>query len=102
MRVSQYYKLKRTQAELDFVDVDIRGDTPLFLDPTAIRNLSSDWAHESIAYIQDFFTTVLDSISAGRNNEARRLLRGLREPNETHLGLSSGRSRGRALGPDSA
>jgi hypothetical protein len=102
VRVSQHYKLKRSQAELDFVDVDVRGDTPLFLDPQAVRRLPGTWGHECVAYVQDFFTSVLQAINEGRNADARRLLRGLREPNETHLGLSRGRARGRALGPESA
>jgi hypothetical protein len=42
--VSQHFKLGRTQAELDFVDVDVTGDTPLFIDPQAIRQLPDDWA----------------------------------------------------------
>ena len=102
MRVSQHYKLGRSQAELDFVDVELSTDTRLFVDPQAIRGLPGDWAHGCVAYIQDFFTSVLDAINNGRNADARRLLRGLREPNETRLGLSSGIPRGRALGPESA
>jgi hypothetical protein len=102
MRVSQHYRLKRTQAELDFVDVDVRGDTRLFLDPQAIRRLPGTWGPECVAYVQDYFTTVLAAISKGRDARARALLQGLREPNETHLGFSQGKARGRALGPESA
>lgn len=102
MRVSQHYKLGRTQAELDFVDVDIRGDTPLFIDPQAIRQLPDEWGHECVRYVQDFFSQVLGAIRGNKNSRAQALLEGLREPNETHLGFSSGRSQGRALGPQSA
>ncbi|MFC2033875.1 hypothetical protein ACFLTT_00525 [Chloroflexota bacterium] len=41
-------------------------------------------------------------MGAGNEQEARRILSALREPNETHLGLSVGRAQGRALGPSSA
>lgn len=102
VRVSEHYKLGRTQAELDFVDVDVSGDTALFIDPQAIRQLPDDWGHECVAYIQDFFAAVIGAIQKGKNERARLLLRGLREPNETRLGLSKGTPRGRALGPDSA
>ena len=95
-------RLSAPQSELDFVDVDVARDTPLFIDPLAIRQLPDDWGHECVAYIQDFFATVLDAIRRGKNTQARVLLRGLREPNETRLGLSSARPRGRALGPESA
>jgi hypothetical protein len=102
MRVSQYYKLGRTQPTLDFVDVDIRGDATVFVDPRALRLLHSQWADECVALVQNFFRTVLDAIHRNANHEAKALLRVLREPNETHLGLSKERARGRALGYNSA
>jgi hypothetical protein len=102
LRVSEHYGLGRTQGELDFVDVKIDGDTALFVDPAAIRRLHGDWAHECVALVQDFFQAVIAAISGGDQASALRLLRGLGEPNETRLGLSSGRPRGRALGPDSS
>lgn len=102
MRISKYFKLGRSQATLDFVDVDYRRDTRLFLSPKALANLPSDWGEECVHLIQDFFRTVLDHIKAGRHSAAEELLRALKEPNETHLGLSRGKSRGRALGDESA
>jgi hypothetical protein len=102
MRVSKYFNLRRTQAELDFVDVDISGDTPVFLSPRALTLLPNEWGNECVYLIQHFFTTILELIRDGKNDEAEALLRTLREPNETHLGLSKGKSRGHALGTDSA
>lgn len=52
--------------------------------------------------MQDFFEEVLAGIRSGNNYRAEQLLRRLKEPNETHLGLSSGKARGRALGVESA
>lgn len=102
MRVSEYFGLGRTQGEIDFVDVKLARDTTLFVDPAALRHLRGQWAHECVALIQDFFQTVIDAIHDGEHDRAIELLSGLREPNETRLGLSSGAPRGRALGPDSA
>lgn len=102
MRVSQYYRLGRTQPTLDFVDVDVRGDATVFVDPRALRLLHSAWADECVSLIQDYFSTVLRAINDGDHRRARSLLRVLREPNETHLGLSRDRARGRAIGPRSA
>jgi hypothetical protein len=102
VRVSDYYKLGRTQPTLDFVDVDVRGDATVFLDPRALRLVRSPWADECVALIQNFFRTVLQAINEGNHKRARSLLQILREPNETHLGLSKGRARGRAIGRQSA
>jgi hypothetical protein len=102
VRVSQYFRLGRTKPTLDFVDVDISGDIRVFVDPRALRLLHSQWADECAALVQDFFRHILELIHDGRNVDARTLLRTLREPNETHLGLSRGRARGHALGNDSA
>ncbi|MEJ7848034.1 MAG: hypothetical protein WKF92_08110 [Pyrinomonadaceae bacterium] len=102
MRISEYFKLGRTQPTLDFVDVDIFADTPVFIDPSALRDLGSDWSEECVVLIQNFFDTVLAAIRENKHAKARSLLGKLREPNETHLGLSSGKSHGRALGRESA
>jgi hypothetical protein len=102
MRISKKYRLGLTQPSLDFVDVDTKNDTKVFLSPTAISSLPSDWGDTSVSLIQNFFRHVLDLIKQGRHENAEALLRILREPNETHLGLSRGRSQGRALGKGSA
>ena len=102
MRVSQYFRLGRTQPSLDFVDVGITGDVRIFVDPRALRLLPSKWGDECVSLVQNFFRTVLGAIHDGDDKRAQYLLRALREPNETHLGLSKTVARGRALGPDSA
>jgi hypothetical protein len=102
VRVSKYFKLGRTQPTLDFVDVSYSRDTRLFLSPRALTTLPSPWGRECVHLIQDFFDTVLQHIKAGRHAAAEDLLKALKEPNETHLGMSSGASRGRALGDGSA
>ncbi|WP_435055192.1 hypothetical protein [Micromonospora aurantiaca (nom. illeg.)] len=98
MRVSEYYELDRTQPELDFVDVDISTDVTVFLDPRAIRIQDSDWAHECQTMLQSFFAEVLEAIHRQEEGRVDYLLGRLSEPNETHLGFSRGRSRGRGLG----
>lgn len=102
MRVSEYYGLQRTQPTLDFVDVDIEGDASVFIDPRALRLLPSIWGSECVALIQHFFRTILQAINGNDRRRGQALLRALREPNETHLGLSKGRARGRAIGYQSA
>lgn len=101
-RISSHYGLALTQGELDFVDVDVAGDTPLFISPGALRNLPSEWGHECVSLLQSYFGAVIGAIRSSDHARAKLLLRGLREPNETRLGLSKGLARGRALGSQSA
>lgn len=102
VRVSEHFSLGAQQDALDFVDVDIWGDDPLFVDPRALRTLHTPWTDECVTLLQDFFSTVLAAIRQGDLAKARYLLGHLREPNETHLGLSQGRPQGHGLGPGSA
>jgi len=102
MRVSEYYQLGRTQPELDFVDVDVYGDSRLFIDPRALRLLPSEWGRECVSLVQNFFREVLRHIREGNPRGAQALLATLREPNETHFGLSKQRASGRAVGREKA
>jgi hypothetical protein len=102
MRVSEYYQLSRAQPSLEFVDVDIHGDTKVYVDPRAFTFIDSDWSRECVSLLHNFFDTVMQAIRAGDNEHARRLLASLNEPNETHLGLSRGRAQGRGMGSELA
>lgn len=102
MKVSEHYGLHRRQPELEFVDVELERDTPLFVDPRALRLLDSEWAEECVFLAQDFFSHILELIGDGQDGRARGLLRALHEPNETRLGLSRGKPQGHGLGRDSA
>lgn len=102
MRVSEHYKLGMAQPQLEFLDVDITDDVPVFVDPHALRYVQSDWARECVSLIQDFFSEVLDGIKQGKTSRVTRLLAQLSEPNETHLGLSVGRSKGSGVGDELA
>lgn len=97
MHVTEYYNLDRTQAEVDFVNIDIFTDNPVFIDPRAIRLQKGLLHEECVACLVSFFSEVLDAIRLGKPNKVRDLMRWLGEPNETHLGFSKGRSRGRGL-----
>lgn len=101
-RVAEHYGLGLGQAELDFLNVDVIGDDLLYVDPRALRLSQAPWARECVSLIQDFFDAVLAAIRSGDHTRAIQLLAQLREPNETHLGMSTARSRGQALGPGSA
>ena len=99
MRVSEYYNLNRTQASLDFVDVDIYNDIKLYVDPSSFEIINSKFSSKCKYLIRNYFDTLLSYIRNGDIQKAKDILIRLKEPNETHLGLSTGESRGRGLGP---
>ena len=98
MRVSEYYSLDLEQPSLDFVDVRLDTDVPLFVDPSALYLLDTEWGAECRGLIQSCFSTVVKCMKEGEHNRAKYLLSVLSEPNETHLGLSQKRSRGHGMG----
>jgi hypothetical protein len=99
MRVSEFFKLERTQAFLDFVDVPIGKDLPVFLDPGRLRAMTSTWGSQCVSLLQTFFEAFLRELRAGNKAAGVRLLAALTERNEFHLGLSTKLSAGNAFGP---
>lgn len=101
---SECFKLNKSQYELDFVDVPINnGDIPLFIDPYAISKRNDYWSIDCHNAIVEFFQGVIDEIRQGKESQAKDMLSGLREPNQTRLGLSKGENpRGRGVGGEQA
>lgn len=98
MRISEIFNLGKSQSELDFVDIDIKKDIPLFLDPSFLAKRRDRWSFEASRTIKSFFQKVVDLIRAGRVKEAKELFNYLHEPNSTCLGLSKNKPQGKGLG----
>ena len=98
MKFSQHFKLGKSQAELDFVDIDPSEDLELYLDPYAIEIRNDDWSAECGDHIRSFFQAVLDALRDDNLKEATHLVSNLSEPNETCFGVSSGKPSGRGVG----
>jgi len=98
MRISEIFRLEATQAELDFINIDIERDTPLFLDPFFLSIREDNFSLVCTRTIRSFFQRVIDLIRNNQIDDARRLFSHLREPNSTCLGLSKGRPQGRGVG----
>lgn len=97
---SQYFRINKSQYELDFVDIPLKsGDMPLFIDPYAISLRLDWWSVNCHNLIVGFFQEVIDAIRKKEQTKAELMLSGLKEPNETCLGLSTGKKpRGRGVG----
>ncbi len=97
-RFSEYFGINKPQQELDFVDILLTTDLPVYVDPYAFKVGLDDKAVVCNNLVVDFFETILDCIRTGRDHRGRRLLDNLNEPNETRLGVSSTSPQGRGVG----
>ena len=95
---SQYFKLNKSQLELDFVDIIIDGrDNAFFIDPFVISNISDDWSISANNKISVFFEKVIHYIKSGNDQKARKMLDGFHEPKETRFGFSINSANGRSV-----
>lgn len=98
MKISLQYNLNKTQAELDFIDIDPDIDLPLFLDPFFLSQRQDKWSFEAARTVRSFFQEFINLVREDRENEAKNLFNHLSEPNSTCLGVSSNSPKGRGLG----
>lgn len=98
MKISEIFNLNKSQAELDFVNIDTTEDLPLFLDPFFLGKKTDNWSVDATLTLRSFFQNVIDLIRNGNENEAKELFDHLHEPNSTCLGMSVGNPRGRGVG----
>ncbi len=99
MNISKYFKLDKTQYELDFIDINIDSDMPLFIDPYYLGTCDFAWANNANRTLENFFSLLLTYLQSNQIKEAKYIFSHLKEPNETHLGLSKGKPNGRGVGP---
>lgn len=98
IRFSEHFGLQKSQWELDFIDIPINSDIQLYVDPYAISISESIFCQECNDMIITYFTLVVRSIKEKNDSLAKQLLLNLHEPNDTHLGMSSGKPQGRGIG----
>ena len=99
---NEYFKLKTREENLDFVNIPLTTDLPLYIDPYAISIKTGAWYEECNDLIVDFFERVMAAIKNKDDLTAYHLLSRLSEPNETHLGVSAGHPDGRGIGKEQA
>lgn len=95
---SRAFKLNKSQFELDFVDIYMNQDLPLFLDSAYISQGNDEWSKRATSTIRSFFDHLLSLISNNQIDRAKEIFINFEEPNETRLGVSKGSPRGRGVG----
>ncbi|HBU69693.1 MAG TPA: hypothetical protein DEE98_04855 [Elusimicrobia bacterium] len=98
MKISKIFRLNKTQLELDFIDIDLGKDIPLFIDPYYLGKRVDLWSINANRTVRDFFQTFIDQVRAGNHVQAKELFLYLHEPNETRLGLSRKEPMGKGIG----
>ena len=96
IKFSEYFKLEKNQLVLDFVYVFIAGDIPLFVDPFFISRRNDEWSINATEEIRCFFQKIIENINSNPKL-CRYMLANLNEPNETRLGLSIGKPKGKGV-----
>jgi hypothetical protein len=100
MRISEAFQLGASQYELDFIDINVNNDLPLFLDSYFIRHFDTPFGRESSNDIKSFIDFFFGLLKSDLKDDARYLFSFLGEPNETCLGLSVDTPQGRGVGPE--
>lgn len=95
---SKAFGINKSQLELDFVDIPLTSDVELYVDPFAISIAPDVWSAHCNSVLISYFERLVSLIRAHRLDEAFELLRFLREPNETRLGLSTKSPQGAGIG----
>lgn len=98
MKISQKYNLNKSQSELDFIDIDIEKDIPLFIDPYRISKLSGPFIDEANGIINNYFSYLVELLASGKYQAARSIFVNLNEVNETCLGFSKDKPRSNGFG----
>jgi hypothetical protein len=98
MKISEQFGLAKSQAEIDFIDIDPEYDISLFIDPHLIGVSDHPFSNACHTTITSFFTFFLELVGRGEQERAKGLFSFLHEPNETCLGISTGKPNGRGVG----
>ncbi|MGL5899477.1 MAG: hypothetical protein ACRCZW_07410 [Lactobacillaceae bacterium] len=69
VQVSDYFNLGLSQSQLEFVDVRFDTDIPLFIDPSALKIMNTDWSVNCQRLISSYFRLVLENIRNGNQKK---------------------------------
>jgi hypothetical protein len=81
----------------DFVDVEIDSDNKLFIDPFLIEKGKKDFHKKATTDIKGFFNALLEKAVNNKETEGIQLVNNLHERNETRLGYSVKKPKGKGF-----
>lgn len=101
MRFLEKAKVVSAQEMIDFVNIELDGDQPFYLDPSIIAGKKDEFALRAQRALEDFFRVINGLYEAGKRNEARGLLLFSGENNAIHFGQTKKgfKSKGKGCSP---
>ena len=90
--LSEYFNIEKGHKNLDFVDINRKKDTKLFLDPYLIKFGVSDICKEMAEVVQSFEIELFDSFRTKNFSRQKELFAHSSERNETKFGYGNGRN----------
>lgn len=102
MHFTNFFNINNSNGhrDLNFIDIDLDKDTKLFIDPSLINGLLDDFCENSNNTITSFFNCIFDNFKNNNTEALKLLLNYGHEPNETKLGMSSGKPKGKGTTSD--
>src|SRR5258707_10710793 len=96
---SKHFGIRLPQYKMPFIDFDIHGDVPLYIDSYAITKDTSPLGIACHNAIVSYFQALLDAIKRGDSHHVTYLIHNrLREPKEIYLGVGKAARTGMGLG----
>lgn len=93
------FGLEKKQNQLDFIDINLhKKDNLLFLDPRLVSYNSDKFSKEMDKYLRKYWGVLIAEIKKENFSQVFKLMRGLAEPKETHLGFSEKKQSGNSVG----
>lgn len=95
---TEYFQINVKQKDLEFVDIYVNADKKFFLDPAKLLDFDDAMSVQMSNSIVKYFEKMLQFIRNEDKANSLRLLSGLREPKEIHLGYATNGYIGNAVG----
>ena len=93
MKFTKYFKIK--DKNIEFVDIDLKDDTQLFIDPFLVIEKMGE---EFTSCISDCYGSLIDYIVKGDYKNAKEIIEEFHEYKYIHLGYGSKNINGKGLG----
>ncbi|WP_299364896.1 hypothetical protein [Winogradskyella sp.] len=101
-KFSEQFEILKEQNQLEFVDILVDMDIPLFISPWLISASDCDMSYNIEVTLKKYFEKLLVLIKNKEKEQAIQLLMHLHEPKEIHMGYGYEKFDGKAIGREKA